>query len=134
MGKSEMISEESGIALFALGSMVKTAIEVREALKEKGISCTLVNARFAKPIDEEMIRYLAQNHDIIVPMEENVASGGLSEKTVTLVNQEKLPVTVLPVTIPDEYVEHGNVDILKDEIGISTEKVVEKIERLLQHR
>ena len=134
MGKSEMISEESGIALFALGSMVKTAIEVREALKEKGISCTLVNVRFAKPIDEEMIRYLAQNHDIIVPMEENVASGGLSEKTVTLVNQEKLPVTVLPVTIPDEYVEHGNVDILKDEIGISTEKVVEKIERLLQHR
>ena len=133
MGKSEMISEESGIALFALGSMVKTAIEVREALKEKGIPCTLVNARFAKPIDEEMIRYLAQNHDIIVPMEENVASGGLSEKTVTLVNQEKLPVTVLPVTIPDEYVEHGNVDILKDEIGISTEKVVEKIERLLQH-
>lgn len=134
MGKSEMISEESGIALFALGSMVKTAIEVRDILKEKGIPCTLVNARFAKPIDEEMIRYLAQNHDIIVPMEENVASGGLSEKTVTLVNQEKLPVTVLPVTIPDEYVEHGNVDILKDEIGISTEKVVEKIERLLQHR
>lgn len=134
MGKSEMISEESGIALFALGSMVKTAIEVREALKEKGIPCTLVNARFAKPIDEEMIRYLAQNHDIIVPMEENVASGGLAEKTVTLVNQEKLPVTVLPVTIPDEYVEHGNVDILKDEIGVSTEKVVEKIERLLQHR
>ncbi len=134
MGKSEMIFEESGIALFAIGSMVKTAIEVREALKEKGISCTLVNARFAKPIDEEMIRYLAQNHGLIVPMEENVASGGLSEKVVTLVNQEKLPVTVLPVTIPDEYVEHGNVDILKDEIGISAAKIVEKIERLLQHR
>ncbi|MFR3251460.1 MAG: 1-deoxy-D-xylulose-5-phosphate synthase [Eisenbergiella sp.] len=134
MGKSEMIFEESGIALFAIGSMVKTAIEVREALKEKGISCTLVNARFAKPIDEEMIRYLAQNHGLIVPMEENVASGGLSEKVVTLVNQEKLPAEVLPVTIPDEYVEHGNVDILKDEIGISAAKIVEKIERLLQHR
>ena len=134
MGKSEMIFEESGIALFAIGSMVKTAIEVREALKEKGISCTLVNARFAKPIDEEMIRYLVQNHGLIVPMEENVASGGLSEKVVTLVNQEKLPAEVLPVTIPDEYVEHGNVDILKDEIGISAAKIVEKIERLLQHR
>ena len=134
MGKSEMIFEESGIALFAIGSMVKTAIEVREALKEKGISCTLVNARFAKPIDEEMIRYLAQNHGLIVPMEENLASGGLSEKVVTLVNQEKLPAEVLPVTIPDEYVEHGNVDILKDEIGISAAKIVEKIERLLQHR
>lgn len=134
MGKSEMIFEESGIALFAIGSMVKTALEVREALQEKGISCTLVNARFAKPIDEEMIRYLAEKHDLIVPMEENVASGGLSEKVITLVNQEKIPVTVLPVTIPDEYVEHGNVDILKDEIGISAAKVVEKIERLLQHR
>lgn len=134
MGRSEMIAEESGIALFAIGSMVKTAIEVRNILKEKGFSCTLVNARFVKPIDEEMIRYLAKEHDLIVPMEENVASGGLSEKVLTLVNQEKLPVTVLPVTIPDEYVEHGNVDILKDEIGISTEKIVEKIERLLQHR
>lgn len=134
MGKSEMLFEESGIALFAIGSMVKTALEVREALKEKGISCTLVNARFAKPIDEEMIRYLAENHDLIVPMEENVASGGLSEKVITLAEQEKLPVTVLPVTIPDEYVEHGNVDILKDEIGISAAKIVEKIERLLQHR
>ena len=69
MGKSEMLFEEEKIALFAVGSMVKTAVEVREALKEKGISCTVVNARFVKPIDENMVRYLAKNHDLIVPME-----------------------------------------------------------------
>ena len=105
---------------------------VYEALKEKGISCTVVNARFVKPIDENMVRYLAKNHDLIVPMEENVASGGLSEKVITLVEQEKLPIEVLPITIPDEYVEHGNVDILKQEIGISTSAVLEKIEKELE--
>ena len=132
MGKSEMLFEEEKIALFAVVSMVKTAVEVREALKEKGISCTVVNARFVKPIDENMVRYLAKNHDLIVPMEENVASGGLSEKVITLVEQEKLPIEVLPITIPDEYVEHGNVDILKQEIGISTSAVLEKIEKELE--
>ena len=132
MGKSEMLFEEEKIALFAVGSMVKTAVEVREALKEKGIPCTVVNARFVKPIDENMVRYLAKNHDLIVPMEENVASGGLSEKVITLVEQEKLPIEVLPITIPDEYVEHGNVDILKQEIGISTSAVLEKIEKELE--
>ena len=65
-------------------------------------------------------------------MEENVASGGLSEKVITLVEQEKLPIEVLPITIPDEYVEHGNVDILKQEIGISTSAVLEKIEKELE--
>ena len=132
MGKSEMLFEEEKVALFAVGSMVKTAVEVREALKEKGIPCTVVNARFVKPIDENMVRYLAKNHDLIVPMEENVASGGLSEKVITLVEQEKLPIEVLPITIPDEYVEHGNVDILKQEIGISTSAVLEKIEKELE--
>ena len=130
--RGEMLFEEEKIALFAVGSMVKTAVEVREALKEKGISCTVVNARFVKPIDENMVRYLAKNHDLIVPMEENVASGGLSEKVITLVEQEKLPIEVLPITIPDEYVEHGNVDILKQEIGISTSAVLEKIEKELE--
>ena len=131
-GKSELLYDEECIALIAVGSMVKTAVEVREALKEKGISCTVVNARFVKPIDENMVRYLAKNHDLIVPMEENVASGGLSEKVITLVEQEKLPIEVLPITIPDEYVEHGNVDILKQEIGISTSAVLEKIEKELE--
>ena len=131
-GKSELLYDEECIALIAVGSMVKTAVEVREALKEKGIPCTVVNARFVKPIDENMVRYLAKNHDLIVPMEENVASGGLSEKVITLVEQEKLPIEVLPITIPDEYVEHGNVDILKQEIGISTSAVLEKIEKELE--
>lgn len=126
-GKSEMLYEEEEIAIFALGSMVKAGEKVRENLKKLGHGCSLVNARFAKPIDEEMIRCLAKNHRLIVTMEENVYSGGLGEKVRELVDREKLPVRLLTIAIPDEYVEHGNVDILKKEIGIDETSMTEKI-------
>ena len=132
LGKSEMIFEESGIALMAVGSMVKTAVEVRERLKEKGMACTLVNARFVKPIDEEMVRSLAENHSLLVAMEENVASGGFSEKVRDLIDRERLDIRLLPVTIPDEYVEHGNVELLKKEIGIDVDSILDKIEKELE--
>ena len=131
MGKSEMLFEESGVAIFALGSMVATALGVRERLKEQGHACTLVNARFAKPFDAEMIRRLSGNHGLIVTMEENVASGGLGEKVRALADEERLPVRILSIHIPDEYVEHGNVEILKREIGIDEESILEKIGREL---
>ena len=127
MGKSEMLFEEEKIALFALGSMVEAGMQVREALKERGLSCTLVNARFAKPIDGEMIRYLSRRHQTIVTMEENVASGGLGEKVRTLVEEEKLQARVLSIHVPDEYVEHGNVAILKKEIGIDVDSILNRI-------
>ena len=75
-GRSEAIYEEEDIILFAVGSMVKVALDVREQLKERGYSCSLTNARFVKPIDEQAIREACREHRLIVTMEENVASGG----------------------------------------------------------
>ena len=117
-GKAEMIYEEEGIALLAVGSMVKTAEGVRERLKECGLSCTLVNARFVKPMDEEMVCRLSATHRLIVTMEENVESGGFGERVRTFADEQELPGQILSITIPDEYVEHGNVELLKKEIGI----------------
>ena len=107
------------------------ALELFQWLKEQGHACTLVNARFAKPFDAEMIRRLSGNHGLIVTMEENVASGGLGEKVRALADEERLPVRILSIHIPDEYVEHGNVEILKREIGIDEESILEKIGREL---
>ena len=76
-GKAEMLYEESDIALFALGSMVSTGEHVREKLKAKGHACTLVNARFVKPLDTDMIDHLCKDHKLIVTMEENVLRGGM---------------------------------------------------------
>ncbi|MBQ6575225.1 MAG: 1-deoxy-D-xylulose-5-phosphate synthase [Lachnospiraceae bacterium] len=127
-GQAEMIYEESQIALVALGSMVKVAESVRRTLKDEyGKHVTLVNARFAKPIDEEMIRYLAKQHDLIVTLEENVETGGFGEHVRQIADDGHIGVDILVCALPDDYVEHGNVSILAHEVGIDCESIVQKI-------
>lgn len=126
-GKSEWIYEEEDIALLAVGSMVKTAEQVRRKLKEIGYSCSLVNARFVKPVDTGILQELAGEHKLFVTMEENVRSGGYGEKVLDYVTGQGLPVQVLNISIPDEYVEHGNVDALYEEVGIDAESVIRRI-------
>lgn len=126
-GKSEPIYEEEDIILFAVGSMVKVGLAVREQLKERGYSCSLTNARFVKPIDEQAVREACREHKLIVTMEENVLSGGYGEKVRAYADAINAPVHVLNIAIPDEYVEHGNVELLKREIGIDADSIVKKI-------
>ena len=126
-GKSEPIYEEEDIMLMAVGSMVKVALEVRDQLKERGYSCSLVNARFVKPIDEEAVKEACQEHKLIVTMEENVLSGGYGEKVRDYVDAIGASTQVLNIAIPDEYVEHGNVELLKQEIGIDADSIVKKV-------
>ena len=127
LGKSEAIYEEEGIILFAVGSMVKVGLAVREQLKEKGYACSLTNARFVKPIDEDAVREACGKHKLIVTMEENVLSGGYGEKVRNYVDSLDKSVPVLNIAIPDEYVEHGNVEVLKREIGIDEDSIVQKV-------
>ena len=134
-GKAEWIYQEKEITLVAVGSMVKTAEQVRLRLKEEGYAdCSLLNARFVKPIDEETILDAAGTHSLLVTMEENVLSGGFSEKVIDLMEANGNPAEVLPITLPDEYVEHGNVELLKKEVGIDTESIVRKILATLKNR
>ena len=122
-----MIYEEEDIALLAVGSMFKTAIQVRRKLKEIGYNCTLVNARFMKPFDTECLQELAKDHRLVVTLEENVKKGGFGEQIENYATENSLPYKVLIGAIPDEYVEHGNVDILKQETGIDADSIVKKI-------
>ena len=126
-GKSEWIYRESEIVLFALGSMVKTAEKVREALKEQGYACSLVNARFAKPLDAELLEEIVTTHKLIVTMEENVINGGMGEHVTEYYYQSGVkPIQVLNIAIPDDYVEHGNVDILREEVGIDEGSIINR--------
>ncbi len=126
-GRSEIIYEEEDIALVAVGSMVKTAVEVRRRLKETGYACSLVNARFVKPIDEEMIRELAAGHRLLVTLEENVASGGFGEKVREYLDSLHSACRLYTIAIPDEYVEHGNVTTLHQEVGMDADSVLKRI-------
>ena len=126
-GQAEWINKESNICLIAIGSMVKTAVEVREILKEKGLEVSILNARFANPIDEELIKEAVRLHSHVVTLEENVMSGGFGEKVSAMLVREGLIVKQTTIAIPDMYVEHGNVDLLKKEIGMDVDSIVEKI-------
>ena len=131
MGKAEWIYHESDIALLAVGSMVKTAEDVRNVLKEKGYEVSLVNARFVKPIDQEAVKEACCCHRLIVTMEENVACGGYGEKVLDCMNRNNLHNAFLSISIPDAYVEHGNVELLKEELEMDVKSVVRRIEAAL---
>lgn len=128
-GKAEMLYEEKDIALFALGSMVSTGEHVREKLKARGYSCTLVNARFAKPMDTEMLDRLCKSHRLIVTMEENVLRGGLGMCVTRYIHEHYPEIRVIQVALPDAYVEHGNVSLLREMLGIDSDSVIRRLER-----
>jgi 1-deoxy-D-xylulose-5-phosphate synthase len=130
-GKSEWIYREKDIVLVAVGSMVKTALSVRDMLREKGWQCSIINARFVKPIDIEIIEEAANSHRLVVTMEENVASGGFGEKVRDFLDSIYSESKLLNITIPDEYVEHGNVELLRKEVGIDADTITDKILKLL---
>ncbi len=126
-GKSEMIYEEREIAILSIGHMFEEAAGVRLMLKERGLSCTLVNGRFVKPVDEEMILKLAKTHRLIAVMEENVKAGGYGMHVLECAARQNLKVKVLPISLPDNYVEHGSVELLRKETGLDRVSVEEKI-------
>lgn len=126
-GRGEILYDEEEILLLAVGSMVKTGEEVRRQLKTLGYACSLVNARFVKPIDEELIGRLQREHRLIVTMEENVRSGGFGEHVVAYLNDLQSEAKVMNVALPDDYVEHGNVDMLRKEVCIDPDSIVKRI-------
>ena len=128
-GKSEMLYKESKIALVAIGSMVKTAAAVREGLHERGYSATLVNARFAKPLDKDLLTGLAAGHKLIVTMEENVINGGFGEHVTEFFSSRRLKNRILNIAIPDTYVEHGNTEILCRELKLDAASICERVIR-----
>lgn len=126
-GKSEILYDENGLALVAVGSMLETALAVRDRMKELGYHCSIVNARFVKPIDEEMLDYLAKDHRLVVTMEENVKNGGFGEKVLEYYNEAGAELHVLQVALPDDYIEHGNVEVLREECCVDADSIFKKI-------
>ena len=130
LGKCEVIYEEEEICLLAVGSMVKTAVEVRNKLIESGHKASLVNVRFVKPIDPELVNIANKGHKLIVTLEENSLCGGFGERfgylydSKTAIGDRK---PVINIALPDAYVSHGDVPSLQKECGIDADSVYEKI-------
>ena len=126
-GKSEAVFEEEDIALISVGHMFETAAKVRERLKAAGLNASLINARFVKPLDEERIAKLAEDHRLLVTIEENVGSGGFGERVLEFASRMDLDVRILNITLPDDYIEHGSVEMLRKEVMLDEESILKKI-------
>ena len=133
-GKGEILYEGQEIALLAVGSMVSTAEHVRDKLLEEGVDCTLVNGRFIKPVDEELVKRLAKSHRLIVTLEENVLQGGFGLQVTALVHRYAPQVKVFNIALPDAYVEHGNVSVLRESLGIDSDSVIRAMREFYPER
>ncbi|PWJ52220.1 1-deoxy-D-xylulose-5-phosphate synthase [Faecalicatena contorta] len=126
-GKSEVLYEEEDIVIFFAGHMAALAEEVRTELKDIGYSCSLVNARFIKPLDTEILEKMVRDHTLFVTIEENVLTGGYGEQVLTYMSRAYLDAHVLNIGIPDDYIEHGSVDVLRCEVGLDCKTVTKRI-------
>ena len=131
LGKSEWIRRGSRVALLAIGTMVETAMEVEELLAKDGIDATVVNLRFAKPLDYEMLDEVLDYHSLIVTMEENVLSGGVGEHICRYVELHSTGVRVIACGIPDKFIHQGSIKELLEETGLDAQSIYQKISTML---
>ena len=130
LGKSEVIAEGRSVALLAVGSMVETALQVKELLEKEGCRPALVNVRFVKPMDTELLDRLAKECSLFVTMEDNVEAGGFGEAAAAYVNEKGYGVRVLKKAIPDKFVEHGPVNRLREKLGLDAQSIVRDIDEI----
>jgi len=132
LGKSEILTEGRDVAIITYGAMVVRAQDAARALEAKGISATLVNARFAKPLDRELLRTLAGGHKLLVTVEDHALAGGFGSAVLECLNEMKeARAAVLRLGIPDEFIEHGTRDELFKKLGIDKDGIAAAIVKAL---
>lgn len=127
-GKAQIIFDEMDIALLAIGSMVSVASQVRDELKNRGYNVSLVNLRFASPLDKDTVLELTGYHNIIVSMEENVHTGGIGQQIADIIMENsEYKGKFIDIALPDRFVEHGDVESLYKETGLDMDSIVNRI-------
>ena len=131
IGTYEVLEEGKDVLVLAIGNMVKKALNVREILLKDNINSTIVNARFLKPMDENLLHELLKSHSKVVTIEDNVVSGGFGSRiNKFVIDNNYNNIKIENIGIPDKFVEHGNVDELFETIGMSDEQIAQRIKNL----
>ncbi len=129
IGRSELLEHNGNdqVAIFALGNMVPMGRELGRRLETEGISAAVINARFTKPIDVEMLDFFARQVSVIVTLEDHVLRGGFGSAILEELNNLGLPTPVVRIGWPDQFIEHGKPDDLRAKYGLTVEAVLEKL-------
>ena len=128
IGKAEVLREGKELCFWAIGSMVQSAVQAADKLKEQGIDAGVVNMRFAKPLDKELLIEHAKRYGKLVTLEEGVLAGGVGSEVLEILDDAGLlqQCTVLRLGIPDEFVTHGDKKLLFRDLGLDTDAIVQK--------
>ena len=129
-GSFEIIDEGKETVVLAIGTMVKHALEAKQILLKENINPTIVNARFLKPIDEELLHSLLKSHKSVVTIEDNVKSGGFGSKINQFIIDNNYDNRIENISLPDEFIQHGDIDALYDIVGLSAIGIANKIKSM----
>ena len=128
LGKAQLVYKGSEVAILGVGTMAETALSVKELLQTEGIDATVVNVRFVKPFDKELIKELAKEHKTMVIIEENVKTGGFGQMVGSFLLEEGLGnIRFIPIALPDSFIEHGSVERLREKYGLDARSIAGKI-------
>ena len=134
IGRAELLQhgESDRVAIFALGSLVPLAGDIARQLEAEGISSAVINARFAKPIDAEMLEFFARSVDVILTLEDHVLKGGFGSAVLEELSDMRIATPVVRIGWPDRFIEHGEPQALRAKYGITAEAALEKLRPYLE--
>ena len=127
-GKAERIYDGEGTAILTIGASIEEGAQVYKLLKERGENPSLINARFENPIDIGLIKELENKHEKLLTIEENITAGGFGMNVLRAVNENRINLKVINAALPDEYIQHGGVNKLKEVYGFTPEAIIEKLD------
>jgi 1-deoxy-D-xylulose-5-phosphate synthase len=135
IGKGEILTEGADLAIIAIGITVYPALHAAEKLAEHGINATVMNARFVKPLDREMILRIARRTGVLITVEENSLAGGFGSAVLELLESEGISgITVKRIGIPDRFIEHGSQAQLREDLGLDANGITDVATNLLSSR
>ena len=127
IGKAEILHEGRDIAILALGSMVYPCLEAATKLETLGIHSTVINARFMKPLDEELISVLAAEKQFLVTAEEGTEAGGFGANVAAFLHDRRVPCSIVRIAVPDRIIPHGAPNLLHAKYGLDVDGIVDRI-------
>ncbi len=127
LGKGELISEGTDVALIGLGTLFSMAVETKARLEERGLSVSLVNPRFIKPLDGALLEQVARNAKVVCTFEDHALMNGFGTGVIEHLHVAGITTPVERIGWPDEWIEHGKIDILRAKHGLTVDTALEKI-------
>jgi len=127
IGKAEVVRHGKKVAIWSYGQMLPLALQLSDELKAEGIEAAVINARFAKPLDTAMLELFAKNAEVIVTFEDHVLKGGFGAAVLEELADLGIGTPVVRIGWPDEFVDHGKPEALRERYGVSVAAAKEKL-------